>query len=174
MDHPFRHCSGCGTGGLTPRSGREFVCPACGYRHFVTPIPAACAILLDAGNRLLVIRRGHEPGLGKLGLPGGVIEGGETAEVACAREVQEEVGLHVPPASFSYVASIPNLYLFQDFVWPTVDLFYLARVESFDQVSPAEAEVLECLALPLDQVPLADFAFASNAEAVRLMQKLAR
>ena len=174
MDHPFRHCSECGTTGLLRQSEREFVCPACGFRHFVTPIPAACAILLDAQDRLLVIRRAHEPGLGKLGLPGGVIEGGETAETACAREVHEEVGLMIEPEAFGYVTSLPNRYLFQGFVWPTVDLFYLARVESFDQVRPEQTEVSEWMALPLAEVPLEEFAFTSNAEAVRLMQKLAR
>ncbi|MES2595691.1 MAG: NUDIX domain-containing protein [Verrucomicrobiota bacterium] len=171
MDHPFRHCSDCGATDLTPRSEREFVCQKCGFRHFVTPIPAACAILLDSQGRLLVIRRAHEPGLGKLGLPGGVIEGAETAEHACAREVNEEVGLTVTSESFSYVASLPNRYLFQGFVWPTIDLFYLARLESFDGVLPAESEVSEWMALPLDQVPLEDFAFRSNAQAVRIIRQ---
>lgn len=172
MEHPFRHCSDCGAADLIRRSDREFVCPVCAYRHFVTPIPAACAILLDAQDRLLVTRRAHEPGLGKLGIPGGVIEGGETGEVACARELLEEVGLTVDPAAFRYVTSLPNRYLFQGFVWPTVDLFYLARVESFDGIQPAEAEVSEWMVLPLDQVPLEDFAFHSNAEAVRIVRRL--
>lgn len=171
MDHPFRHCSDCGATGLTPRSEREFVCPACGYRHFVTPIPAACALLLDTENRLLVIRRAHEPGLGKLCLPGGVIEGGETGETAASREVLEEVGLTVAPGAFSYVVSLPNRYLFQGFVWPTVDLFYVASVTSFEGVQPAASEVSEWMVVPLAEVPLEEFAFNSNAEAVRMIQK---
>lgn len=167
MHTPFRHCSECGAGSLMARSSREFVCPQCGYQHFITPIPAACAVLLDAEGRLLVTRRAHEPGFGRLGIPGGVIEGGETGEQACSREVWEEVGLRVPAESFRYLLSLPNRYLFQGFVWPTVDLFYLARVDNFDAVQPAKAEVSEWFALPLGEVPLADFAFESNAEAVR-------
>ncbi len=171
MDHPFRHCSDCGATDLTQHSEREFHCPACGFRHFVTPIPAACAILLDSKNRLLVIRRAHEPGIGKLGLPGGVIEGGETAETACSREVHEEVGLTVAPEAFSYVTSLPNRYLFQGFVWPTVDLFYKANLTSFEGVLPAASEVSEWMALPLAEVPLEEFAFHSNAEAVRIIRQ---
>lgn len=154
------------------RSVREFVCSACGFRHFVTPIPAACAILLDAEDRLLVTRRAHEPGFGRLGIPGGVVEGGETGEEACAREVLEEVGLTVFPQEFQYLTSLPNRYLFQGFVWPTVDLFYFARVSSFDGVRPAESEVSEWMVLPLKEVPLEEFAFASNAKAVRLFMQL--
>lgn len=168
MEHPFQHCSACGAGGLEARSGREFVCGICGYRHFITPIPAACVLLFDAAGRLLVIRRAHEPGLGRLGVPGGVIEGGETAGQACARELEEETGLVVAASEFRHFTSLPNQYLFQGFVWPTLDLFYSARVESFDAAVPDAAEVSEWMALPLDEVPLEDFAFSSNAEAVRL------
>lgn len=167
MEHPFQHCSACGAGGLEPRSEREFVCRACGHRHFVTPIPAACVLLLDSAGRLLVIRRAHEPGLGRLGLPGGVIEGGETAEQACARELREETGLVVAAEAFRHFTSLPNQYLFQGFVWPTIDLFYSARVESFDAAVPDPAEVSEWMTLSLDEVPLEEFAFSSNAEAVR-------
>jgi len=171
MDHPFKHCSECGATGLLPRSVREFVCPVCSFKHFVTPIPAACAILLDVDGRLLVTRRAHEPGFGKLGIPGGVIEGGETGEEACSREVLEEVGLSVEPRNFRYLTSLPNRYLFQGFVWPTVDLFYFAQVDSFDAVNPAESEVSEWMTLPLLEVPLDEFAFGSNAEAIRLFTR---
>lgn len=167
MVHPFQHCSACGATGLIARSEREFVCPVCAFRHFITPIPAACAMITDAAGRLLIIRRAHEPGLGKLCLPGGVIEGGETGEEAAARETREEVGLDIPSASFRYLTSLPNRYLFQGFVWPTVDLFYFTEIESFDSVQPHAAEVSEWFALPLTNVPLDEFAFPSNAEAVR-------
>jgi 8-oxo-dGTP diphosphatase len=55
------------------------------------------AIITDAGGRLLLIRRGHEPGRGLWSLPGGRVEPGETDEQAVAREVREETGLSVRP-----------------------------------------------------------------------------
>lgn len=170
MVHPFQHCSACGSRDLAARSRREFVCTACGYRHFITPIPAACALVTDSAGRLLVIRRAHEPGLGKWGLPGGVIEGGETGEEACARELAEEVGLRLPAADFHYLTSLPNDYLFQGFLWPTIDLFFTAQVADFRAVLAAPEEVSEWAAMTLDEVPLADFAFPSNAQAVWLLQ----
>ncbi len=169
MTHPFQHCSACGATDLIARSKREFVCPKCSFGHFITPIPAACALIVDAAGRILITRRAHEPGLGKLGIPGGVIEGDETGEEAAARETLEEVGLDIPAASFRYLASLPNRYLFQGFVWPTIDFFYLAEIASFDAIELQVSEVSEWFALPLSDVPLDEFAFASNAEAVRLL-----
>lgn len=169
-ESPFKFCSNCGAGGWIEKSDREFVCACCGFRHFITPIPAAVALILDAQGRVLIIRRAHEPGFGRLGLPGGVIEPGETGETAAARETREETGLDLPAGGFSYLCTLNNRYLFQGFVWPTLDLFYIARVRDFDSLKPDPAEVMETLICPLDEVPLADFAFESNAEAVRRLR----
>jgi ADP-ribose pyrophosphatase YjhB (NUDIX family) len=52
------------------------------------------AVVLD-GERVLLIRRAHEPLKGQWSLPGGGVELGETLEEAVCREVQEETGLRV-------------------------------------------------------------------------------
>lgn len=169
---PYQFCSSCGSESMIPKSHREFVCEECGYRHFITPIPAACALILDAQKRLLVTRRAHEPGFGKLGLPGGVIEGHETGEEAVARETMEEVGLNLAASEFKYFASLPNLYLFQDYLWPTIDLFYQAEVTDFSAVIASPDEVSEIFTLLLSEINLDEFAFESNAEAVRRLQEV--
>jgi 8-oxo-dGTP diphosphatase len=53
------------------------------------------AIITDSGGRLLLIRRGHEPGRGLWSVPGGRIDPGESDEAAVIREVREETGLSV-------------------------------------------------------------------------------
>jgi 8-oxo-dGTP diphosphatase len=58
-------------------------------------IPCVGAVIKDPGGRLLLIKRGHEPGAGLWSLPGGRIEPGETHRQALAREVLEETGLTV-------------------------------------------------------------------------------
>ncbi len=167
MAKPYSFCSDCGAPDLRQVSAREFVCARCGYRHFITPIPAAGAMILDGAGHLLVIRRGHEPGMGKLGLPGGVIDPEETGEMAAARETREEVGLDLPVESFRYFASLNNHYLFQGFIWPTIDLFFVAQVGSFDGVKVDPAEVMEWMPMKLEDVPIDEFAFESNAKAIR-------
>lgn len=64
------------------------------------PLPppvVACvgAVVHDDAGRLLLIRRGHEPGAGLWSLPGGRVEAGETLARAVEREVLEETGLVV-------------------------------------------------------------------------------
>jgi 8-oxo-dGTP diphosphatase len=58
-------------------------------------VPCVGAIVHDAAGRLLLIRRGHEPGRGLWSVPGGRVEPGETLAAAVEREVREETGLVV-------------------------------------------------------------------------------
>ena len=52
-------------------------------------------MIRDDEGRLLLIKRGHEPGAGLWSLPGGRIEPGETDTEALVREMREETGLTV-------------------------------------------------------------------------------
>lgn len=58
-------------------------------------VPCAGAIVHDGAGRLLLIRRGREPGRGLWSLPGGRCEAGEDAAATAIRETYEETGLVV-------------------------------------------------------------------------------
>jgi 8-oxo-dGTP diphosphatase len=58
-------------------------------------IPCVGAVIRDDEGRLLLIKRGHDPGAGLWSLPGGRIEPGETGTQALVREMREETGLTV-------------------------------------------------------------------------------
>jgi ADP-ribose pyrophosphatase YjhB (NUDIX family) len=62
-----------------------------------TRIPCVGAVIRDGAGRLLLIKRGHDPGAGLWSLPGGRIEPGETDAQALVREMREETGLTVVP-----------------------------------------------------------------------------
>jgi 8-oxo-dGTP diphosphatase len=66
------------------------------------------AVIKDASGRLLLIRRGHEPGAGLWSLPGGRVEPGETGAQAVAREVREETGLQVVCGRLLGTAVLPG------------------------------------------------------------------
>ena len=58
------------------------------------PRPELCvgAVAVDEG-RLLLVRRGREPGAGSWSVPGGRVEAGETMADAVVRELFEETGV---------------------------------------------------------------------------------
>jgi 8-oxo-dGTP diphosphatase len=72
-------------------------------------IPCVGAVIKDAAGRLLLIKRGHEPGAGLWSLPGGRIEPGETDQQAVAREVMEETGLTVRSGRLLGTVELPGL-----------------------------------------------------------------
>jgi 8-oxo-dGTP diphosphatase len=58
-------------------------------------IPCVGAVVTDGKGRLLMIKRGREPGAGLWSIPGGRIEAGETDAEALVREMLEETNLTV-------------------------------------------------------------------------------
>jgi ADP-ribose pyrophosphatase YjhB (NUDIX family) len=91
-----RFCQRCGAP-LTPREvlGRtRAACTACGFVVFVDP-KVACAVLVERGGRVLLVRRRNEPGRGLWCLPCGFAEADEPPEEAARREALEETGLAV-------------------------------------------------------------------------------
>jgi mutator protein MutT len=62
------------------------------------PIVGVGAIVLD-GDRVLLVKRAHEPLKGEWSVPGGAVEVGETLEAAIRREVREETCLDIEVGS---------------------------------------------------------------------------
>ena len=112
---------------------QPFQCAACGFHFYFNAAIAVAAILLGPDDRVLFIRRAKDPAKGKLAVPGGFVDIGETAEQALRREIREEVNLVVGP--LEYLCSAPNQYLFAKINYPVLDFFYITRAESLDGIA---------------------------------------
>jgi NADH pyrophosphatase NudC (nudix superfamily) len=90
-------------------------CNACGREHYRNPIPVA-VVMVPVDGGILTVRRAIPPGIGKLALPGGFINDGETWQEGGAREVLEETGLTIAPGDLSLLDAVSveagNLLLF--------------------------------------------------------------
>ena len=73
----------------------RIMCPHCGYGAYYNPKPVAAAIPETPDGRVVLLKRGFEPGKGKWTFPGGFVDLGESVEQAAAREVMEELEIEV-------------------------------------------------------------------------------
>ncbi len=74
---------------------RCITCPHCGFIAYYNPKPVAAAIPVDAEDKIVLLRRGFDPGQGRWTFPGGFVELGETVEDAAHRETEEELGITI-------------------------------------------------------------------------------
>jgi 8-oxo-dGTP pyrophosphatase MutT (NUDIX family) len=141
------------------------VCGACEFQFYRNPAVATAALITDDQGRVLLTRRSRDPARGKLGMPGGFVDFGETAEAGLRREVREEIGLELD--NLCFLTSWPNDYHYGGILYPTVDLFFVSRVPSFSAARPlSEVAGLE-VCDPRSLAP-ADMAFDSMRHALRV------
>jgi NAD+ diphosphatase len=119
----FRCCPRCGRELPTP-GACPLACAACGFVYYFNPTVSSAGILLRADGQGLFIRRGHEPGLGRLAFVGGFVDAGETPEDALRREVREEVGVAID--RLAYLGSWPNRYPYRGVAYHVADLVFVA------------------------------------------------
>jgi ADP-ribose pyrophosphatase YjhB (NUDIX family) len=92
----YAHCTFCGAR-FTPGQTWPRRCAACGETSYLNPRPVAVT-LQPIGHSLLAVRRGVAPSLGRLALPGGFIDIGESWQEAAVRELREETGVTADPS----------------------------------------------------------------------------
>ncbi len=88
------------------------------------PVDVAVGVLIDAqGNFLLTSRPEGKVYAGYWEFPGGKVEPGETVEQALRRELQEEIGITIGPATpwqvqmFDYPHARVRLHFLKVFAW---------------------------------------------------------
>jgi len=89
------HCSFCGHKLIRRiyEGHLRLFCTNCNEPIYENPIPATCLVVVDALDRVLLVKRSVEPKKGYWCLPGGFLEVRETPEEGALRELFEETGL---------------------------------------------------------------------------------
>ncbi len=94
---PARFCPRCGRALVA--SGMPIVRPTCAEescRYTWYPDPkVAVGVVAECKGRILLVRRNHEPRMGKWGFPSGFVDAGEVLEEAARRETLEETGVQI-------------------------------------------------------------------------------
>jgi len=137
--HPLnvlKFCPKCGSPEFKKSGDRSLKCGACGFHYFINSAAAVAALVTDKDGKLMLVKRGVEPGYGKLDLPGGFIDPLESAEDAVKRELNEELGLKVK--TLEYLGSAPNEYVFSEFTVFTLDMAFRVEAESLENLKPMD------------------------------------
>ena len=156
----YRFCPRCG-GSLEPRKLKasepeRLVCRSCSFIFYLDPKVVA-GTLFTIDQRVVLLRRGVEPGMGRWVFPGGYVDRGESVQEAAIRETKEEscvdVRLHSLLGVYSYQRS------------PNVIVVYAAEVvggklEAGDE--SAEAGTFDSARIPWNEL-----AFPSTKDALK-------
>jgi ADP-ribose pyrophosphatase YjhB (NUDIX family) len=153
-----RFCPRCATPAPDKDGDRSLRCEACGLVAYFNPKPVACAIPRDDAGRIVLLRRGFEPGQGLWTFPGGFVDLGESVEDAARREVREELEIDVELHGLVGVYSRPT---------DRVVLIVFAATTVPGTHPRATAEAPEVAAFAPDDVPWDALAFWSTERALR-------
>lgn len=162
MSSLFKYCPDCGANDPYFRDHKQIVCLSCGFRYFHN-VAAAVGAFIRCGDEYLFAVRGRDPDCGKLDLPGGFTEPGETLEQGLAREIREELGIVLPTPR--YLFSFPNDYPFEGVTYHTIDALFEVKYQEKPAVIPAD-DVAGVRWLALTDAALEEIAFASIRRAI--------
>lgn len=162
------YCPHCGEQAFQSGCFKPWFCQSCDFKLYPNVASAAAVFVQDEQNRVLFVERAHDPGKGKLGLPGGFLDPGETAEMGLLREIKEEVGVSVK--DLKYLCSFSNNYVFGGINYDTLDLFYTATAED-KNITMDPREVAAVHWKPPEFINQQDLAFPSFKNAIECLLK---
>ena len=131
----------------------------------MTALPLAVAVVVEQGDRFLLIRRGDEPFRGWWSPVTGRVEPGESLAQAAVREAREEMGIDVAVAGHAGA---------EFYVCPTLDgsheLHFLYAQWTGGEPVPCPREVMEWGWFTLEEAEALDPVFQSDLAALRSLR----
>ncbi|KZB80723.1 NUDIX domain-containing protein [Amycolatopsis regifaucium] len=157
----WKFCPRCGAGTRLAGTGEDahVACPACRFTKYDNPLPTTVGLVLD-GDRILLLRRAHEPRKGGWDTVGGFLSGGETAEENLVREGREEIGCEL--RNLRFAGSYSSVY--GDTGLRTIGLAFTCELPPDTEIALSE-ENSGYAWFPLDDRPPLAFADGEAAAA---------
>ena len=159
----FTNCPTCGSSNFVHNNEKSKRCTDCGFVYYINASAAVAAFIQNDAGDLLVCKRGKEPAKGTWDLPGGFVDGDETAEEALVREIEEELDAKI--IDQKYLFSLPNLYEYSGMTIPTLDLFFECKLLENNNLKPSD-DVEDCFFVTLKEVNTDNFGLQSVKKAV--------
>jgi ADP-ribose pyrophosphatase YjhB (NUDIX family) len=161
-DHDgFKFCPKCGAPlalkELKAGDPQRLVCSNCEFVFYLDAKVAVGAIVRTSDDRIVLVRRGIEPGYGRWVFPSGFVDRGEEIRAAARREAREESGLDVR------IDALLNVYSYAGRA-PIV-IVYTATALNGELATDDEG--LEVAPFSLDRIPWDELAFRSTFEALQ-------
>jgi len=156
----FNFCPNCGSQNLEYTNNFKFNCHECDFILYHN-IAAAVAIVFTFEDKILFTVRNVDPDKGKLDLPGGFIDPGETAEQAACREIKEEIGLTILSSDLKYITTAPNNYLYKNVAYRTMDIIYECQLQTSSIDITAKDEIKELIWIRRKEIVLNKIGFVS-------------
>ena len=161
MEVLYRYCPTC-AGDLENRrlkagDPERLVCQRCGQVLYLDPKVAVGTIIRAEDDRIVLVRRAIEPGLGLWVFPGGYVDRGEEVTRAAIREAREEAGLEVE------LERLINIYSYAP--RSLIVIVYAARAVGGELC--VDEECLEARLFEPEEIPWDRLAFHSTSEALR-------
>jgi len=161
MAQTLNFCSNCGSalhfGEIEGEDRHRLSCPDCGHIAYVNPRLVVTVFPITDDGRIVLLRRGIEPGRGMWAQPGGFLEVDETVHQAAIRETWEETGLLVEPGE------IVGLYTRLEA--SVVTITFEARIVGGTAAPTPEAT--EVVAFAPEDIPWSGIAFKTTVWALR-------
>lgn len=161
----FKFCPVCGSKSFVSNNEKSMICKDCGFVYYMNASAAVAAFIVNDNNELLVCTRAKEPAKGKFDLPGGFVDGNETADEAVRREIAEELNVQVTDSRFIF--SLPNDYLYSGLTVPTLDLFFVCKIDNYKNIQAAD-DVESIQFIALDQLNIDDFGLNSIKKGISI------
>ena len=161
MAQTLNFCPNCGAslqfGAVDGEDRHRLSCSTCGHILYVNPRLVVTTLPITDDGRIVLLRRGIEPGLGAWAQPGGFLEVDETVHQAAIRETLEETRLLVEPGE------IVGLYTRLEAA--VVTIMFEARIVGGEAAPTPEA--LEIATFAPDTIPWSELAFRTTTWALR-------